>query len=314
MNSLNEHKMKFALVNGVRKTAEPKELGICICCNTEVRAYCGLERVHHWKHIQAIECDSWSEGETEWHRDWKNNFDSNQQEIVKFDPDSGEKHIADVYIESNDLVLEFQHSPIHIEEIKARESFYKRMIWVVDVLPYKENVSFHRDISDAFRKYVDSVWEEKHRQIAKLEKQGKFKEANDMVDDDEWYDYLMSLEKKYFPDYRRKSSKAETSRNLLKGIEEEMILNPNIQGYSFSEENINRLKNWGNDYLHPEYLLMIWKYKNKRWNHAELPLFFDIGDEFVYRSIENIKYGNGFLVKKYRKKRFVKRYKDREIK
>lgn len=183
------------------------------------------------------------------------------------------------------------------------------MIWVVNIIPYKENISFHRDISDAFEKYVDSVWEEKHRQIAKIEKQGKLKEANDMVDDDEWYDYLKSLEKRYFPDYRRKSSKAKTSRNLLKGIENELKLNPNMQGYSFSEENINRLKNWGKEHFHSEYMLMIWKYKHKRWNQAKMPLFFDIGDDFVYRSIENIKYGNGFLVNKYSKKYFIKYYK-----
>jgi len=92
--------MKFAFVDGVRKAAEPKTVGRCICCNSRVRAYCGHERIHHWKHLKATECDSWSEGETEWHREWKNYFDFNQQEIVKFDSKSGEKHIADVYIES----------------------------------------------------------------------------------------------------------------------------------------------------------------------------------------------------------------------
>ncbi|RXJ50438.1 competence protein CoiA family protein [Gelidibacter gilvus] len=68
--------MKFALVIGVRKTAEPKDLGICICCDTEVRVYCGLERVHHWKNIHAVDCDYWSEGETEWPREWKKEIDT----------------------------------------------------------------------------------------------------------------------------------------------------------------------------------------------------------------------------------------------
>ncbi len=79
--------------------------------------------------------------------------------------------------------------------------------------------------------------------------------------------------------------------------------------YSYSKENITRLREFAKDHLHPYYLLMGWKHKHKRWNHANLPLFFDLGDEFVYRSIENIKYGNGFIVKKYSKKYFIKYYK-----
>ncbi len=61
----------------------------------------------------------------------KNQFDISFQEIVFTDKKSGEKHIADICL-SNDLVIEFQHSPILPEEQLARETFYKNMIWVVD--------------------------------------------------------------------------------------------------------------------------------------------------------------------------------------
>ena len=90
--------MKFAIVNGIRTTARPKLIGRCICCNKQVRSYCGNERVHHWKHKNANDCDNWHEGETEWHRKWKEKFKISQQEVVKKDPLTGEKHIADVYI------------------------------------------------------------------------------------------------------------------------------------------------------------------------------------------------------------------------
>ena len=44
---------------------------------------------------------------------------------------SGELHIADVKTPSG-LVIEFQRSTIHPDEISAREVFYKKMVWVVD--------------------------------------------------------------------------------------------------------------------------------------------------------------------------------------
>ena len=75
-------------------------------------------------------CDHWWENETQWHRDWKNCFPEEWQEVVHFAED-GEKHIADVKTPSG-LVIEFQHSAIKLEEIASREQFYKHMIWIVD--------------------------------------------------------------------------------------------------------------------------------------------------------------------------------------
>lgn len=307
--------MKFALVNGVKKTAESAEVGICICCNNPVRAYCGSDRVNHWKHINAIECDTWSEGETEWHRLWKNKFDVNQQEIIQYDPESGEKHIADVYLKSIDLVLEFQHSPIHIDEIKARESFYKKMIWIVDLQPYKENISFHRDIGDSFRKTVSAFWETRYRKSNELEKEGRRKEAEALLNDEEVEAYFRKLESEYFRDYFEKKSSSATANNLLNILEKEREkakrLNQPLLGYSLSEEYKNQLQESQNKHLEHPYLFMIWKHKHKRWNNAELPLFFDIGDNYIYHSIENIQYGNGFIVRKYSKERFISKYNGR---
>lgn len=122
---------KFALVNNVRTEAEKGLTGICPFCGSAMIAKCGNIRMKHWAHKAISECDSWSEGETEWHRQWKNHFDASWQEFIFKNKTSGEKHIADVYTEHG-LVVEFQHSPIDAEEQKQREQFYENMIWVLD--------------------------------------------------------------------------------------------------------------------------------------------------------------------------------------
>jgi competence protein CoiA len=86
-------------------------------------AKCGRVKVWHWAHKGRLECDPWYE-ETEWHRSWKDRFPLVWQEQIAYDPDSGEKHIADVST-PNGLIIEFQHSVISPQEIAARETFYK---------------------------------------------------------------------------------------------------------------------------------------------------------------------------------------------
>lgn len=47
------------------------------------------------------------------------------------DHQTGERHIADVYSEK-DVVLEFQSYSIDPEEMRARENFYKKLVWIVN--------------------------------------------------------------------------------------------------------------------------------------------------------------------------------------
>lgn len=122
--------MKYALVDGQRQEAQPDCLGICPACNSSMVARCGDVRVHHWAHSGRRECDDWYEGETEWHRNWKDQFPANWQEVVH-PAENGERHIADVKTDQG-WVLEFQHSKIHSDERKAREAFYQKLVWVVD--------------------------------------------------------------------------------------------------------------------------------------------------------------------------------------
>jgi hypothetical protein len=102
-----------------------------------VIAKCGEVRVWHWAHWRAHGCDRWSEPETKWHRDWKNHFPENWQEI-SHTSENGEKHRADVKTESA-VVLEFQHSHLDRNEREARETFYQKMVWVVNGLRRKQD-------------------------------------------------------------------------------------------------------------------------------------------------------------------------------
>ncbi|TQD33265.1 hypothetical protein FKW81_14785 [Rhodobacter capsulatus] len=123
--------MRLAVVNGERVEAQPKLKGTCLSCGGDMVAKCGRVKVWHWSHKGRPPCDPWWESETEWHRNWKNKFPLEWQEIVAFDPATGEKHIADVKT-PHGLVVEFQHSPITPAEMQAREAFYGNMIWIVD--------------------------------------------------------------------------------------------------------------------------------------------------------------------------------------
>jgi len=122
--------MKFAIVEGERREAQPGLSAKCRVCDDAMIAKCGHIRVPHWAHRATTTCDRWWESETEWHRAWKDHFPKAWQEFIHQSED-GEKHIADVKTESG-IVLEFQHSHLSRDEREARENFYPKMVWVVD--------------------------------------------------------------------------------------------------------------------------------------------------------------------------------------
>ena len=121
--------MRFALSNNERIEPTKGAKGLCPCCGSELVARCGEIKRHHWSHKKKCD-DHWWENETEWHRNWKNKFPKEWQEIIQRD-ESGEKHIADVKTGSG-WTIEFQHSPISKEERDSRDYFYNKLIWIVD--------------------------------------------------------------------------------------------------------------------------------------------------------------------------------------
>lgn len=150
--------MKYAIVDGNKVTAFKGGRGKCPTCPSEMIAKCGEDVMHHWAHKSKMKCDPWWEPETQWHRDWKNHYPENWQEVIKHDETTGEKHIADVQTKDG-LTIEFQHSAIKPEERVAREGFYKNMVWIVDGARLKSDYSrFEQGVPNFRRTSTQSVF------------------------------------------------------------------------------------------------------------------------------------------------------------
>ena len=132
--------MRLAIVDNKRSAPSPGHTGSCPACNSPMIAKCGDQRIHHWAHRGERVCDHWWETETEWHRAWKLNFPEEWQEVILRDDRTGEKHIADVQT-AQGLTIELQHSHLRPEERAARENFYGGMVWVVDGLRLRRDLS-----------------------------------------------------------------------------------------------------------------------------------------------------------------------------
>lgn len=122
--------MLFAVdKNGQRISATPKADGWCPMCEEKLLPKCGKIIAHHWAH-RGEDCDPWTEPETEWHRYWKSLVPPECSEVTI--EKSGVRHRADIRTKRG-TVIELQHSPLGVDEIAMRESFYGKMIWLFDV-------------------------------------------------------------------------------------------------------------------------------------------------------------------------------------
>ncbi|TDP00322.1 competence protein CoiA family protein [Flavobacterium sp. 245] len=132
-------------INGKKITpAYSGERAVCGFCKQEVIGKCGEIYIWHWQHVHNADCDLWKEGETKWHRDWKNKFPLDWQETII--EKNSEKHIADIFT-PNGIVIEFQNSMISSSIIAEREKFYEKMIWVINAQTFKDNL-ITENISD----------------------------------------------------------------------------------------------------------------------------------------------------------------------
>ena len=123
--------MQYALVEGLRHVPKPNLKGTCPMCSGPTVSKCGPILLWHWAHRGKRHCDPWWENETGWHRDWKSRFPPESREVVHFDNITGENHVADVKTHRG-VVVEFQNSPLSVSELRARESFYGQMLWIVN--------------------------------------------------------------------------------------------------------------------------------------------------------------------------------------
>lgn len=114
--------------NGELIEATPGAVAFCPTCSspTPLRAKCGKARkqVWHWAHV-AKDCDPWHEPEGAWHLGWKRLAPKGCTEVTMA------PHRADIRLPDG-LVIELQASSIDGVEIREREQFYGRMIWLLD--------------------------------------------------------------------------------------------------------------------------------------------------------------------------------------
>lgn len=156
--------MQYAIVKEKKVKAFPGGKGTCPMCNSDVIAKCGSRIVHHWAHHRLPNCDPWWENETEWHRDWKNKFPEECQEISQI-ATNGEIHRADVKTPTG-IIIEFQHSSIHDIERLSRETFYKNLIWVVDGSSFQKNFDLYHMLPDPNSELAgDLVWAKAKRHM-----------------------------------------------------------------------------------------------------------------------------------------------------
>lgn len=138
--------MLWAQENGEKILASPGARAKCPCCGDDVIAKCGEIVSWHWSHKQQ-DCDSWHEPESQWHINWKKQFPQEWQEVTI------DIHRADISTPHG--IIEFQNSPLSAEEIRTREEFYGRMIWVVNASNFKCNLETY--IPNSWRKeYIKS--------------------------------------------------------------------------------------------------------------------------------------------------------------
>ena len=123
--------------------------GICPDCGEEMIPKCGSIIPPYWSHKKATNCDSkYSDGMSQWHINWQNTILNPTPGInVEVYIDNLYRKRADLVCESG-LIVEFQKSPMPLEERKLREKNYKNMIWVI-----------HRDIesSKTWSKYKSDI-------------------------------------------------------------------------------------------------------------------------------------------------------------
>lgn len=158
--------MRYANLDGNRVEPDKSHSGAtCPACQSEVLAVCGSIKTWHWRHKSLDDCDSFSEGLTDWHialQDW---FPKEQQEICIG------RHRADV-VTSSGVVIEMQHSSISIDEVRKRHEFYTgedhRLIWVLDGGEFWRNFKIKKNEKGyyTFRwSYTRETWLEAYLQL-----------------------------------------------------------------------------------------------------------------------------------------------------
>lgn len=112
--------------------ARKEEEYFCPICHGKLRIKDGQINAKHFAHVSLQDCDDFTADMSEWHRNWQGQFPEKNREVVLLHNE--EKHRADVL--ACGYVIEFQQSPISIEEFDRRNAFYTgagyKVVWIFD--------------------------------------------------------------------------------------------------------------------------------------------------------------------------------------
>lgn len=144
------------------ENANRGEMYYCQVCNQPMMQKRGEIRIHHFshysphgKHAEIVPCsDHWNYDMTDWHMSWQKRFPIDN--IEKVLEHNNKKHIADLLI--GDIVVEFQHSSISLDEFTERNEFYTtlgyKVVWVFDLIEERENGRFADNDYEGYYKWA----------------------------------------------------------------------------------------------------------------------------------------------------------------
>jgi len=133
---------------GNKILAQPHKKAICPSCNNKLISKCGEINIWHWSHKHNADCDTWSEGESKWHLNWKSFVKKRFCEVVIGN------HRADIVHPT--WIIELQKSHLSSIDICERQKFYKNMIWIVDGQKFSKN--FHLVVKDLDKNIFKFKW------------------------------------------------------------------------------------------------------------------------------------------------------------
>lgn len=243
--------MQLALVNNKRIEAFKGGRGTCPICGAVTIAKCGPKLMNHWAHYRIRDCDPWWENETQWHRDWKNNFPLECREVSHSALD-GEIHRADVKTPTG-IIVELQHSPMSDKERVSREEFYKNLVWVIDGDKFKNNFKFCHMLPDPNSELgKDLVWfKAKYDRLIPVGEDGIF--------------YRISKTKELYQEV------PELQKNNLEVI-------PGLVEIHSMREIFKEVKA-----NHDGHYQFDWKRPRSTWLEAKCPVYIDFGGSLLWK-------------------------------
>ncbi len=297
--------MKYAIFNGVKSEAFKHGRGSCPLCEEVVIAKCGNIKIHHWAHKGKKNCDVWWENETEWHREWKSQFPKEWQEVVLSDK-HGKKHRADIHNPSKKLTIEFQNSSIGSDEIRARERFYQKMIWVVNAKNFKIEFEDFNSILDEVETIRVKCLNDRVNDRIEVSKEAKEKLINFSNEIKQSWNQGFSeqLIKDILKQFNYEVDKAV--QRLFDGKPtDSLTVNANQLKHEILlpifDKGIIAAKDYARKKEELGYYKYNWIRRKKVWSYAKQPVFLDTGKELLLLKSDQV-------LKIVSKKTFIEKY------